>query len=43
VNGTAVGTAGADEALHWPLARGVHRAIARDAEGRTAAVHFIVK
>ena len=43
VNGRTVGTAGADEPLHWPLVRGVHRAIARDAEGRTASVQFIVK
>ncbi len=43
VNGRAVGTSGADEALHWPLERGAHRAVARDAAGETAEVSFVVK
>jgi hypothetical protein len=43
VNGRAVGMAGADEAVHWPLQRGAHHAVANDAEGHTASVDFLVK
>ncbi len=43
VNGRAIGSAGADEALPWPLERGAHRAVVRDATGRTANVSFVVK
>ena len=43
VNGRAVGTAGADEAVNWPLQRGAQRAVARDAGGHTASVEFLVK
>ena len=43
VNGRPVGTAGADAAVLWPLQRGSHVAVVRDADGRTAAVSFTVK
>ena len=43
VNGRAVGSAGADAAVIWPLQRGSHVAVARDANGRTAQVSFVVK
>ena len=43
VNGREVGAARADAAVHWPLVRGEHHAIARDARGQTAEVTFVVK
>ena len=43
VNGRPVGTAGADAAVLWPLQRGSHVAVVRDAAGRTAQVSFTVK
>jgi penicillin-binding protein 1C len=43
VNGRAVGSAGADAALLWPLERGSHVAVVRDARGRSAQVSFVVK
>ena len=43
VNGHPVGTVGADAAVLWPLQRGSHVAVVRDARGRTAQVSFTVK
>ena len=43
VNGRDVGTAGADGSVLWPLQRGSHVAVVRDARGRTAQVSFVVK
>ena len=43
VNGRAVGSAGADGSVLWPLQRGSHVAVVRDARGRTAEVSFTVK
>jgi penicillin-binding protein 1C len=43
IDGRDVGTAPAGAAVHWPLARGEHRAVARDARGRTAEVGFVVR
>ena len=43
VNGRLVGAAGADAAVLWPLQRGAHVAVVRDAAGRTAEVSFTVK
>jgi membrane carboxypeptidase/penicillin-binding protein PbpC len=43
VNGRPVGTVGADAAILWPLQRGSHVAVVRDARGRTAQVSLTVK
>jgi penicillin-binding protein 1C len=43
VDGRDVGSATADGSLLWPLQRGSHVAVARDARGRTATVSFVVK
>ena len=43
VNGRPVGTVGADGSVLWPLQRGSHVAVVRDARGRTATVSFVVK
>jgi membrane carboxypeptidase/penicillin-binding protein PbpC len=43
VNGRAVGTTDADEALHWTLTPGAQHAVVRDDDGRTADVIFLVK
>jgi penicillin-binding protein 1C len=43
VNGRPVGSAGADAALLWPLQRGSHVAVVRDASGRSAQISFVVK
>jgi len=43
VNGREVGSAGADGSVLWPLQRGSHVAVVRDAGGRTAEVSFTVK
>jgi penicillin-binding protein 1C len=43
VNGRVVGTSGGDAAVLWPLQRGSHVAVVRDAAGRTAQVSFTVK
>jgi penicillin-binding protein 1C len=43
VDGRAIGSASADRDLEWPLERGKHRAVVRDAAGRTAEVGFTVK
>jgi penicillin-binding protein 1C len=43
VNGRDVGSAPADGSVPWPLQRGSHVAVVRDARGRTAEVSFAVK
>jgi penicillin-binding protein 1C len=43
IDGREVGSAGADGAVLWPLLRGSHVAVVRDARGRTATVSFVVK
>jgi hypothetical protein len=43
INGRTVGSAAGDAALDWPLERGVQHAVARDAQGRTAEVSFMVR
>ena len=43
VDGREVGSAAADGAVLWPLQRGSHVAVVRDARGRTATVSFVVK
>ncbi len=43
VDGREVGPAAADGSVLWPLQRGSHVAVVRDARGRTASVSFIVK
>ena len=43
VNGREVGSAGADGSVLWPLQRGSHVAVVRDARGRSAQVSFVVK
>jgi penicillin-binding protein 1C len=43
VNGRSIGAGSADRAVLWPLERGSHVAMVRDARGRTAEVSFVVK
>jgi penicillin-binding protein 1C len=43
VAGQAVGSADADATVHWTLAPGHHRIVARDARGRTAETTVIVR
>jgi penicillin-binding protein 1C len=43
VNGTPVGSAVAGETLRWPLARGRHAIVVRDATGREAAARIEVR
>src|SRR5262249_39651323 len=43
VDGTSIGTSGANGALHWPLARGTHEVTVRDEAGQTALAHFVVR
>ncbi len=43
VNGRDVGATAADGSVLWPLQRGSHVAVVRDARGRTATVSFVVK
>jgi membrane carboxypeptidase/penicillin-binding protein PbpC len=43
VDGRAVGASGGDGSVLWPLQRGSHVAVVRDARGRTATVSFVVK
>jgi penicillin-binding protein 1C len=43
VNGREVGSAGAEGSVLWPLQRGSHVAVVRDARGRSAQVSFVVK
>jgi penicillin-binding protein 1C len=43
VDGHEVGSAAADGSVLWPLRRGAHVAVVRDARGRSAQVSFVVK
>ena len=43
VNGQQIGAADADAKVDWPLAPGKHRITARDAEGRMAEAHVVVR
>ena len=43
IDGRALGSASADGSLPWPLERGQHVAMVRDARGRTAEVSFVVR
>jgi penicillin-binding protein 1C len=43
VDGRDVGSAGVDGSVLWPLQRGSHVAVVRDARGRSARVSFVVK
>jgi len=43
IDGERVGSAAADAALDWPLARGRHTITARDARGRSAEITILVK
>jgi penicillin-binding protein 1C len=43
VNGREVGSTSADGSVLWPLQRGSHVAVVRDAAGRSAEVSFTVK
>ena len=43
VDGRELGSTPADESMLWPLQRGSHVAVVRNADGRTAAVSFTVK
>jgi membrane carboxypeptidase/penicillin-binding protein PbpC len=43
VDGRPIGSASADGSVLWPLERGRHVAVVRDARGRTAEVAFLVK
>ena len=43
VDGAPVGTGGHDEALRWPLARGAHAIVVRDAAGQTADTRIVVR
>ena len=43
VSGQVVGSANADAALDWPLAKGHHRIVARDRQGRTAETTVTVR
>lgn len=43
VDGRRVGAAPADAAIEWPLAVGTHVITARDAAGRTAEAHVVVR
>lgn len=43
VDGNGVGAADASAAVDWALVRGVHRIVARDRQGRTAAVTVTVR
>jgi hypothetical protein len=43
VDGRDAGAASAGSTVHWPLTRGEHHAVVRDALGRSAEVGFVVK
>jgi penicillin-binding protein 1C len=43
VDGTVVGRARADETVKWPLARGRHEVVVRDAAGASARTHIEVR
>jgi len=43
IDGREVGSAPADGSVLWPLQRGSHVAVVRDARGRTAQISFVVK
>ena len=43
VDGSGVGRSRPDAPLMWPLVRGAHRVMARDADGRMAEVDILVK
>ncbi len=43
VDGASIGVASSDTAARWPLTPGAHDVTVRDASGRTALTHFVVR
>ncbi len=43
IDGEPLATAGGDDTVRWPLARGAHDVTVRDASGRAAGTHIVVR